>query len=120
MDDAYLARLRSSRSGEFIYDITRFYLEFHRQVHGDYACHTHDPSAIAYLIDPTLYTVEHGPVRVVTEGLAAGHDAVGSPRRVARPNAWTPYRPAGVCTGVDAARVLALYRERITGAEATA
>jgi inosine-uridine nucleoside N-ribohydrolase len=120
MDDPYLASLRTSRYGEFIYDITRFYLDFHRQVHGDYACHTHDPSAIAYLIDPTLYTLEHGPVRVVTEGLAAGQTLMDRRGEWYSPNAWTPYRPAGVCTGVDAARVLALYRERITGAGATA
>ena len=34
MDEPYFASLRSSRTGEFIYDISRFYLEFHRQVTG--------------------------------------------------------------------------------------
>jgi inosine-uridine nucleoside N-ribohydrolase len=113
MDDPYLASLRASRFGEFVYDITRFYLDFHRQVHGEYACHTHDPSAIAYLLDPTLYTVEHGPVRVVTEGLAAGQTLMDRRGEWYGPNAWTEQRAAGVCTGVDAPRVLELYRARI-------
>ncbi|MCL4829143.1 MAG: nucleoside hydrolase [Caldilinea sp.] len=115
MDDAYLAGLRSSRTGEFIYDISRFYLEFHRQVHGVYACHTHDPSTIAYLIDPTLYTVEYGPIRVITEGIAMGMTLWDRRGEWHRPNPWTGRRSVGVCTGVDAERVLALYKERITG-----
>lgn len=115
MDDAYFASLRTSRMGEFIYAISRFYLEFHRQVHGLDACHTHDPSVIAYLIDPTLYTLEYGPIRVVTEGIAMGltlWDRSGSWRR---PNAWTGRPAVGVCTRVDAPRVLALFHERIVG-----
>lgn len=117
MDDPYLASLRTSRTGEFLYDITRFYLDFHRQVNGEYACHTHDPSAIAYLIDPTLYTVEHGPVRVVTEGLAAGQTLMDRRGAWYGSNAWTGQRAASVCTGVDAARVLELYRARIVDSD---
>ena len=36
-------------------------------------CHVHDPSAIAYVIDPALFTLRKGPVRVITEGPAIGH-----------------------------------------------
>ncbi len=36
-------------------------------------CHVHDPSAIAYVIDPTLFTLREGPVRVINEGPAIGH-----------------------------------------------
>ncbi|MCS6826512.1 MAG: nucleoside hydrolase [Caldilinea sp.] len=115
MDDAYFAGLRSSPTGEFIYAISRFYLEFHRQVYGLDVCHTHDPSVIAYLIDPTLYTVEYGPIRVVTEGIATGLTLWDRRGKWRRPNAWTDRPAVGVCLGVDAPRMLALFRERIIG-----
>lgn len=119
MDEAYLASLRGSRSGALIYDVTRFYLDFHQQVHGEYACHTHDPSAVAYLIDPTLFTVERGPVRVITEGLAAGQTLWDRRGEWYGPNAWTEYRAASVCVGVDDQRLLELYRTRILGSDRT-
>jgi hypothetical protein len=34
--------------------------------------YVHDPSAIMFLIDPTIFTIRKGPVRVVTEGIAIG------------------------------------------------
>lgn len=115
MDAPYFAALRNSRTGEFVCDIARFYLEFHNQVHGMSACHTHDPSAIAYLIDPTLFVVEYGPIRVLTEGIAAGMTLWDRRGEWRQANEWSAARPAGVCTGVDAARLLALYQERTLG-----
>ena len=116
MDDAYLAGLRGSRTGAFIDDICRFYLDFHKQVHGHYAAHTHDPSAIAYLIDPTLFTVEHGPVRVICEGLALGQTLWDRRGEWYGANAWSTQRPVGVCVDVDSERLLALFRDRIVAA----
>lgn len=116
MDEPYLASLRTSRSGEFIYDISRFYLDFHYQYHHERTCHTHDPSAIAYLIDPTLFTVQHGPIRVICEGIASGLTLWDRRGDWGRPNAWSTQRPVGVCVDVDSTRLLKLYHERITGA----
>ncbi len=116
MDEAYLAGLCSSRTGEFIHNISRFYLDFHYQVHHIRACHTHDPSAIAYLIDPTLFTVAHGPVRVICDGIAAGLTLWDREGEWHNANPWSTQRPAAVCVDVDSERLLKLYHERITGA----
>ena len=75
LNDDILLRIRNknSRYGRFIFDITRFYMDFHRNVnHVEGGFFVHDPSAVMYLIDPGLFTVRQGPVRVVTEGIAIG------------------------------------------------
>ncbi len=116
MTDDYLASLKASGSaiGEFVYDISRFYRDFHYDLFGLAGTHTHDPSAIAYVIDPTLFTVERGPVRVVTAGLAAGQTLFDRRRQWYEANAWSDKPPVNVCLEVDSDRLLALYKERIT------
>jgi inosine-uridine nucleoside N-ribohydrolase len=117
MDQDYIASLATSRTGALINDICRFYLDFHHRLHGAYAAHTHDPSAIAYLIAPELFTVEYGPVRVITEGLALGQTLWDRRGAWYAPNAWSLSPPAGVCVGVDSTALLRLYAERIRGAQ---
>lgn len=116
MDEAYLASLSASRTGDFIYRICRFYLDFHEKYHQERACHTHDPSAIAYLLDPTLFTVEHGPIRVICEGIALGMTLWDRRMEWHRPNPWVAQRPVRVCVDVNSAGLLALYKERILAA----
>jgi inosine-uridine nucleoside N-ribohydrolase len=116
MDEAYLSSLRPTRTGEFIYQICRFYQQFHKLAHGIDACHTHDPSAIAYLIDPSLFTTEQGPIRVVTDGLAMGMTLMDRRQEWLSPNAWSDRRAVNVCVEVDSSRLLALYKERILDA----
>jgi inosine-uridine nucleoside N-ribohydrolase len=112
----YLAALKASGTvaGEFIYNISRFYLDFHQKNYGMAAIHTHDPSAVAYVIDPGLFTVETGPVRVLTEGLAAGQTLLDRRRQWLSPNGWSSQSPVQVCLGVNSTRLLALYHQRIT------
>lgn len=119
MDEPYLAALcsPSRRTGAYIYDICRFYLAFHEKVHQIYAAHTHDPSAIAYLIDPTLFRTESGAIRVLTEGVARGHTMMDRRGHWSRPNEWSMHRPVNVCLDVDAERLLALYRDHILMAD---
>jgi inosine-uridine nucleoside N-ribohydrolase len=119
MTDDYLASLKASGSAtaEFVYDISRFYRNFHHGLFGLAGVHTHDPSAIAYVIDPTLFTVERGPIRVITEGLAAGQTLFDRRQQWHEPNVWSDKPAVNVCLGVDSERLLALYRERITAVE---
>jgi purine nucleosidase len=75
LNDAILLRIRnaSSRYGPFMFSITRFYMDFHKNVnHVEGGFFVHDPSAVMYLIDPSLFKVRQGPVRVVREGIAIG------------------------------------------------
>jgi purine nucleosidase len=113
MSDGYLASLQGSRFGDFIYAASRFYLDFHYSVHGIYEAHTHDPSAIAYVLNPALFTVERGPLRVVTHGLAAGQTIFDRRGEWYGKNAWTNSPPINVCVGVDSVGLLDLFRNRI-------
>jgi purine nucleosidase len=75
LNDDILKRIKNknSRYGSFLYSITRFYLNFHKNVnHIEGGFYVHDPSAVMYLIDSTIFKVKRGPVRVVTEGIAIG------------------------------------------------
>jgi inosine-uridine nucleoside N-ribohydrolase len=113
MDEPYLASLRISKTGEYIYRITRFYQQFHYLAHGIQACHPHDPATIAYLLDPTLFTTKRGPIRVVMDGIAMGQTLMDRRREWLAPNEWSDQPEVNVCLGVDAARLLALYKERL-------
>jgi purine nucleosidase len=70
--------------------------------------HTHDPSAIAYLIDPTLFKTKLLPVFVETEGRCAGQTVPDPRRMVSDPPL------VNVCLDVDAVRLLDMYRERMS------
>jgi len=113
MTNDYLVSLQSSRVGQFIFDITRFYTAFHRREYDLDGAHTHDPSAIAWLINPGLFTVETGPVRVITAGIALGQTLLDRRRHWLGPNGWTDRPAVNVCTGVDSVGLLALFKERI-------
>lgn len=66
-------KVRNQRFGPFLYSISRFYEEFHRniaQVTGGF--YVHDPSAVVYLLAPELFKMKEGPLRVVREGIAIG------------------------------------------------
>lgn len=94
---------------DFIGRIVPHYVQFHEEYVGTTNFPVHDSSAIAYVIDPTLFKTQHAYVEVeiksdITHGLTA-----------------TDFRrkPAGepnvhVCIDVDSARFLDLYKERLS------
>lgn len=117
MTEGFLRSLKAtgSRAASFIYDITRFYQKFHYDLYGVDDIHTHDPSAIMYALDPTLFTTVQGPMRVLTEGIAIGQtllDRRGLEGGLETP--WSGKPPVNVCVGVDSQRLLQMFKERIT------
>lgn len=111
MTTEYLAKLRDEAgdAGRFVWDVSRHYETFHQTSAGLAGIYVHDSSAVAYLLAPQLYTTRSGPVRVLTDGIAAGH-TIQKPATFAAPAPDWDGRPAcDVCVGVDAAQVLALY-----------
>ncbi|MFN8593381.1 MAG: nucleoside hydrolase [Thermomicrobiales bacterium] len=115
MTEDYLNALRASGSPitEFIYKISRHYLNFYREVGFTEGIPVHDSSAIAYVIDPTLFTTRHAYVDV--DHLSPHHHgqtvADWRGQRGVDPN-------VNVAIDVDNARFLDLYRRRLTGASA--
>lgn len=116
MTDDVLERIAEAnpRLGGFIYSITRFYKKFYesRGVTGGF--YVHDPSAIAFVVDPSLFETEASRVRVAAEGLAAGQTIVTSSTPPDHFGPWHDAADARVCTGVDAERLLELYEETLS------
>ncbi len=119
MSDEYLASLKAcgTRTAEFIYDISRFYRDFHDRAYQLEGIHTHDPSAVAYVIDPTLFTTASGAVRVVTDGIALGQTLMDRRQCWNKANAWSSRPRVNVCLGVDFERLLTMYKTRITAVD---
>jgi purine nucleosidase len=75
----------------------------------------HDPSAVAYLLDPDAFVTSHWPIRVETESFSRGKTwpNMGDTDDSAPP-AWRGRPAVNVCTGVDSSWVLRLVEERLT------
>lgn len=111
MSRAYLTALLRVRNPatDLIRRIVPFYQAFFSKVGGfGDGIPTHDPSAIAYLIDPSLFHVERIPVWVETQGHCAGQTVPDRRRQ------WQDVPEIQVCLEVDSNRLLELFRERIT------
>jgi inosine-uridine nucleoside N-ribohydrolase len=100
--------------GRFIRDIAGFYLDFHRAYEGLNGMFVHDSSAVACLLDPSIFVMRRGPVRVVRDGIAAGQTIQSPSTRKITPPAWQGRPDQSVCVGVDPKRVLDLYFETVT------
>ena len=116
MSEAYIAQLRqrAGASGEFIYQISQFYLNFYEKISGKAECPIHDASAVAYLLNPELYRTEAAVVRVATEGIGIGQTIHDSTRRTYATNDWLNRPACNICVGVDAPGVLAMYMSTLS------
>ena len=74
----------------------------------DGAIYTHDPSAIAYVINPDFFETKSVPVFVETEGRCVGQTVADWDRQ------WEERPETKVCLDVDSQGVLALIKERLT------
>ncbi|RKF46610.1 nucleoside hydrolase [Paraburkholderia fungorum] len=117
MSEAYLASLRDrgGAAGQFVWDVSRHYQAFHElsaQLKGIYV---HDSSAVAYVLAPHLYTTRRGPVRVLTDGIAAGQTIQKSSTMPVPAPAWDTRPESVVCVDVDVPGMLALYERTVCG-----
>jgi purine nucleosidase len=85
------------------------YYRFYTEMVGLAGLPTHDPSAMALALDPSLFTVERVRLHVETEGRCAGQTVADRRRR----NQWPGLPEVDVCVGVDSERLLALYKARL-------
>lgn len=112
MDDAYFAEMAASGDpfAGFVARIAPFYQEFHRSWYGyeGGAIDTHDPSAIAYLIDPTLFKGEHYSIVVPVDGPSEGMTMAD------RRGKFYSTPKTHCLMQVDSARLLEIYMRRLT------
>ncbi len=114
MPTAYLRALaeEAGEAGRFIWDISRFYEDFHRQGGVD-SIYVHDSSDDAYLLEPTLIETRRGAIRVISEGLAFGQTIQKPAGTGFPPSAWD-HRPEHlICTSVDSERLKRLYADTL-------
>ena len=117
LNDEILRRVkdRNDRYGPFIWSITRFYMDFHKNMnHVEGGIYVHDPSAIMYLIDPSLFTVRTGPVRVVTEGIAIGETIMPAYDYQLELPPWRGRPAVTTATDVDVQRFLDTFEAVMT------
>jgi inosine-uridine nucleoside N-ribohydrolase len=101
----------------FLSRILPIYLQSCRERHGLNGIPMHDPSAVAYAIDPGLFRVERLRVFVETSGPNAGQTVPDRPRQWDGPSAGSGQAlpEIDVCVEVDTPRLLALFEERMLG-----
>ncbi|MDE1184096.1 nucleoside hydrolase [Paraburkholderia sp.] len=118
MSTDYLASIRDrgGAAGQFVWDVSRHYEQFHRDSAQLAGIYVHDSSAVAYLVAPQLYTTRSGPVRVLTEGIAVGQ-TIQKPSTMPVPAPDWDARPCcTVCIGVQVDAMLALYEQTLCAA----
>lgn len=111
MTKEYLEKLGNvgNKATDLIHRILPIYQEYHARVAGlNGNIYTHDPSAIAYLIDPSLFTTQKLPVFIETEGHCAG-ETVPDPQ-----HKWINGPDTNLCVDVDSRQVLKLIEERLS------
>ncbi len=114
MREADLAFMRGKggergRVGDFLWQATRHYQDFYHERDGIGGIYAHDASAAAFCIDPSLFTLRAGPVRVVTDGIARGQTIQEHRQFGPGPSPWSACPSQQVGVGVDAAGVRALF-----------
>jgi purine nucleosidase len=112
LNDEILLRVKNKniRYGPFIFSITRSYLNFYKTVnHLPDGFYVHDPSAIMYLIDSSLFKLTRGPVRVVTDGIAIGQTIMPAYDYQLQLPAWKDKPFVNVAVEVDTRRFLKTY-----------
>ena len=112
LNDDILLRIKNKNKqyGPFVFAITRFYLNFYKtsnQLTGGF--YVHDPSAVMYLIDPTLFRLTRGPVRVVTDGIAIGQTIMPAYDYQLQLAPWKNKPFVNAAVGVDTDRLLKVF-----------
>ena len=99
---------------QFLAAAIPLYRDFFERVNGIDGIYMHDPTAVAYLIAPQLFTIQKCPVRVETEGFSRGKTwpSLGDTDDEV-PAAWQNRPDVSICMGVDDRAVLDLFMERM-------
>jgi inosine-uridine nucleoside N-ribohydrolase len=114
MTRAHLAQYAAADNpmAQHIARIVPHYQKYFEDAYNIDGIYVHDSSAIAYVIDPSLFTVERWPVRVETMGISRGKTWPDNGERALPP--WEGRPLVTCCVGVDAAGVIAMELARLT------
>ena len=104
----------SNRSNQFLSAAIPFYQDFFERTNGIDGMYLHDPTAVAYLIAPELFTIQEWPVRVETQSFSRGKTwpSLGDTDDSV-PAAWQDRPDVSICTNVDDQAVVDLFVSRL-------
>lgn len=87
------------------------YQQSYREFVIDEGVYNHDPSAVAYLAHPELFTLKSGAIRVVTDGIAQGQTLMDLRGTWEVENQWSQTTPSNAATEVDGPRLIQLMQD---------
>ena len=92
-----------------------FYQAFYKKTNGIDGIYSHDPTAVAYLLNPDHFDLEQWPIRVETKGISRGKTwpSLGDTDD-ATPAAWQDRPMISVATGVSAKAISGLIVDRLS------
>ena len=108
-EDAQRLANHGGEAGRLLWDISRGYETLYKQVDGLAGCCLHDVAAAACLVDPTLFMIRRGSIRVEMQGAAIGQTIMYP--AVLADDSQPPEQQA--CYDVDVARLMNLYEQTI-------
>jgi len=113
MTPAYMDALeaKAGPAGAFLNAISKPYAAFYGGRDGIVGCCVHDAAAVAYVIDPSLFEVRRGSIRVITDGIALGQTCQKVEGELFGPSAWDDQPIQAITVGVNEAGLLKLYAE---------
>ena len=118
MTRAHLAHYAAADNpmAQHIARIVPHYQTYFESTNGIDGIYIHDSSAIAYAIDPSLFTVERWPVRVETQGFSRGKTwpTIGATDTGYILPPWRDRPLVKCCVGVDGPGVVEMELERLT------
>ncbi|GGL46114.1 nucleoside hydrolase [Caulobacter rhizosphaerae] len=113
MSPAYMDALeaKAGPAGAFLNAISKPYAAFYGGRDGIIGCCVHDAAAVAFVIDPSLFEVRRGSIRVITDGIALGQTCQKVEGELFGPSAWDDQPIQAITVGVKAEGLLKLYAE---------
>ena len=99
---------------DHIVKVLPHYRNYFESVYEAKGIFVHDSSAIAYILDPTLFTVRRWPIRVGTLGLGRGKTWPATGGRILPP--WEGRPDVNVCVDVDGERLVEMEAEVLRNA----
>ncbi|BCH25363.1 nucleoside hydrolase [Mesorhizobium sp. L-8-10] len=114
MGPASLDRLAvGGEAARFIVESTRGYRHYHMRFGVD-GFYVHDSSAAAFVVDRSLFQTRRGPIRVATQGVAAGQTVQMDRMTPYPPGAWDAAPDQDVAVSVDALGVRQLILDTLS------
>ena len=116
LDNERLARIKQANpvEGDFLMQAAQHYINFYGETFGVEGCYFHDASTIAYVLQPELFGLELGTVRVACEGIAIGQTIVAPEGKIFPAEAWKSIPTSQICMEVDSEKLLALFEETLS------